>query len=406
MRGVRGAAPVLRGVVFDMDGTLTKASINFRDMYARCGVPPSEDLLRAIGAMPPARAAAARAVVEELEAEGRRNLELCAGVPELARWLGERGVRMALVTRNSALTVRHLRDALWAPAGLAPLDPALSREDDVGPPKPDPAALRAIATHWDVPLGDGIVMVGDSPKFDVTFGKAAGVATALVGTVRRADDLTAGDGGADFVVEDLTQLPALLERSYRTRVLTVPAPPLAKHEAPSPPADGIAAAAARGDVRALAAAPAHALDEPDGSGNTPLIWAADAGHVDAVRHLLAAGAEPNARGFLGATALSRACRRGQCDVIGALLAGADGRARADADIPNDKWQYPLHFAAFKKHAEAVRLLLEHGASTTVSDRKGRTPAEDTSVPAIRDAILAERARRVSRSGIAPGKSLS
>ena len=39
------------------------------------------------------------------------------------------------------------------------------------------------------------------------------------------------------------------------------------------------------------------------------------------------------------------------------------------------------------------LVLAAGASTTVCDRKGRTPAEDTADESIRDAILAERAPR-------------
>ncbi len=67
--------------------------------------------------------------------------------------------------------------------------------------------------------------------------------------------------------------------------------------------------------------------------------------------------------------------------------------RVDLDLPNDLWQYPLHVAAFHKHAHVVARLLAAGASTTVRDRKGRTPAEDTAVPRIRDDILAAREQR-------------
>lgn len=399
----RGTKAVLRGVVFDMDGTLTKPNLDFAQMYQRCGVPMSADLLSAIAAMPPDRAASARAVVDEMEAEGRRTLELCPGASELARWLSERGVRTALVTRNSSLTVEHLQNNLWRPAGLPPLSPALSRDDNVGPPKPNPAALRAIAAHWDVPLGSGIVMVGDSPKNDVLFGKAAGVSTALVDSGRRVLDGGAGadDGGANFVVSNLSELPALLDSSYRTRLSALPVEPFShlKQQAPLP-TGGLAPAAASGDVAALASAPRSALDAVDETGNTPLIWAANAGQLEVVHFLLAAGVDRNTSGFLGATALSRACRWGHADVVRALLAGEGGVPGADAEIPNERWQFPMHFAAFKKHHDIVRLLLEHGASTTVTDRKGRTPAEDTSVAEIREAILAERARRMALSGIA------
>ena len=119
---------------------------------------------------------------------------------------------------------------------------------------------------------------------------------------------------------------------------------------------------------------------------TPLVWAADSGHVDAVAGLLANGADVNAKGYLGATALSRAARNGDEAVLERLLESE----RVDLNEPNDKMQAPLHFAAFKKHRKCVNLLLDHGASTTVLDRKGRTPAEDTSDPDIRNDILQKR----------------
>lgn len=91
----------------------------------------------------------------------------------------------------------------------------------------------------------------------------------------------------------------------------------------------------------------------------------------------------NVRGYLGATAVSRAARRGHTNILEKLVA-----AGADLDIPNDKLQYPLHFAAFQENMEAVELLLKSGVNTMVLDRKGRIPAEDTKNEAIRDRILA------------------
>ena len=49
-------------------------------------------------------------------------------------------------------------------------------------------------------------------------------------------------------------------------------------------------------------------------------------------------------------------------------------------------QTPLHFAAFKRHEDAARVLLEAGANPRALDRKGRTPDQDTDVAAIRDLI--------------------
>merc|ERR1711937_551448 len=111
------------------------------------------------------------------------------------------------------------------------------------------------------------------------------------------------------------------------------------------------------------------LSTADLTGNTPLIWAADVGSLPALKVLLKAGVDANTRGFLGATAISRAARRGHSEVLTMLL-----EHRADPDIPNDKLQYPLHFAAFKMKPHAVQILLENGANPLVLDRKGRTPA--------------------------------
>ena len=67
--------------------------------------------------------------------------------------------------------------------------------------------------------------------------------------------------------------------------------------------------------------------------NTPLIEAADHGHADAVRCLLehSPTVNLNERGYLGATALSRAARRGHTEICDLLLS-----AGADPDIPNCK----------------------------------------------------------------------
>ena len=141
--------PVLRGVVFDMDGTLTKPNLDFGEMYRRCDVDQSDDILAAIAAKPPGERAAAQAVVDEMESEGRRTLQLMPGAVELARWLQLHGIPMSMVTRNTGRTVDHFHRALWEPAGLPRFAPAIARDAPAElAPKPDPAALRAIAADW------------------------------------------------------------------------------------------------------------------------------------------------------------------------------------------------------------------------------------------------------------------
>ena len=416
LSGVRASAaslmtsskkPVLRGVVFDMDGTITKPNLDFKLMYERCGVSRENDLLAEIAKMPAEKAAVALEVIDEMEAEGRRTLQLEPGAIELCRWLRAHSLPVALVTRNSAESVEHLHAALCGPAGMPRFDPAVSRDDAGIPPKPDPTAMQHISHRWSL-APDTLLMVGDSPSNDVAFGKAAGAHTALVDSGRRVIEGTVSSGGADLVVASLAELSRAIWAHF-----TLPGPTgepiLTKYGAPTP-ASAASAAAAAGHSSLLQGFSAAELAQPDpssensdpssensseawsGKGNTPLIWAADAGRQGVVEGILgtllaagpaaAAAAAVNARGYLGATAVSRAARRGHSDVL-RLLCAVPG---IDLDTPNIKMQTPLHFAAFKRHEDAVRVLLEAGANPRALDRKGRTPDQDTDVAAIRDLI--------------------
>jgi len=155
----------------------------------------------------------------------------------------------------------------------------------------------------------------------------------------------------------------------------------------------------------------------DESANTPLIWAAEIGNVELVSLLVDTvmnatlsaeelSAYVNHRGFLGATALNRAARRGHTPVLELMLSkyhhnqksntheenvvnGKENNAKKllfDVDLPNYKLQYPLHFAAFKRHPDTVDCLLRLGADPYVLDRKGRTPLEDTKCEACQSLL--------------------
>jgi len=154
---------------------------------------------------------------------------------------------------------------------------------------------------------------------------------------------------------------------------------------PPIPSSEAAIAATKDDTSSLEKMDPTALSSVDEMGQTPLIWAANAGNLAVVNHLLlnTAGVVDNinTRGYLGNTAISRAARHGHVDVLHALL-----KHGANMEVCNNKQQYPLHFAAFKHKLEAVNVLLHHGASPLVLDRKGRTPAEDTSNEEIRTIV--------------------
>lgn len=307
-------------------------------------------------------------------------------------------------------------DRLWAPHISRGFDPALSR-DNCGdlPSKPHPAALYEIQRQWGFRSSDsisdeetssvqpGLLMVGDSPKNDIEFGKAAGISTALVDTGRsllesqtktkNEVDVIDAANGVNLYVTNLVQLPRKLWNTFHIESPLGHNSPLLKFKKPEPSTPATIAASS-GDLDTLSKLSKEELRTPDETGNTPLIWATNDNNLDTVKFLL----DPqkscykpediNTRGYLGATALCRASRSGHVDILKYLI----DVGKADMNLANDKMQYPLHFAAFKKQKEAVQVLLDRGVNTLVLDRKGRTPAEDTSDMDIRDMILKARAK--------------
>jgi ankyrin repeat protein len=87
---------------------------------------------------------------------------------------------------------------------------------------------------------------------------------------------------------------------------------------------GWAAAMDRGEaVEALIAAGAD-VNQKDGLGYTPLVWASmsERGDATTVKMLLAAGADPNVKGAFGETAASWAAKKGATPIAAALAADA------------------------------------------------------------------------------------
>jgi ankyrin repeat protein len=112
-----------------------------------------------------------------------------------------------------------------------------------------------------------------------------------------------------------------------------------------------------------AGAPVNSLVSEDSS--TPLHKAcagSKAGHLEAVKFLLAGGADVHALNKWRETPLLTAANHGQAGAVEALLnSGADPCRCTDTG-----WS-PLSIAAYKGHDDVVRLLLEEGAPTEEDD---------------------------------------
>uniref|UniRef100_A0A803Q4F0 Haloacid dehalogenase-like hydrolase domain-containing protein n=1 Tax=Cannabis sativa TaxID=3483 RepID=A0A803Q4F0_CANSA len=211
--------PRLRGVVFDMDGTLTVPVIDFPAMYQavlgqeeylriRAESPSGIDILHQIENWSPEKQQKAYQTIADFERQGLDRLQIMPGAAELCGYLDSKRIRRGLITRNvmTAVDLFHQRFGIT-------FSPALSRE--FRPYKPDPAPLLHICSVWDV-QPDEVIMVGDSLKDDVRCGKEAGAFTCLLDETGRYDspEYANVDHKPDFKVSSLVEIHTLLESKF------------------------------------------------------------------------------------------------------------------------------------------------------------------------------------------------
>ncbi|CAH9087766.1 unnamed protein product [Cuscuta europaea] len=180
----------LRGVVFDMDGTLTIPVIDFPAMYMavlgeegyrdiKAKNPSGIDILHHIECWSPHKKRRAYDIIADFEKQGLDRLQIMPGAVELFCFLESRNIRRGLITRNAKAAV----DLFHQRFGMT-FTPALSRE--FRPCKPDPAPLLHICDTWEVHPNE-VMMIGDSLKDDVACGKQAGAFTCLLDEIGKYD---------------------------------------------------------------------------------------------------------------------------------------------------------------------------------------------------------------------------
>jgi HAD superfamily hydrolase (TIGR01549 family) len=187
-----------RGLLLDMDGTLTRPLLDFARIRADIGIVAGQPILESIAKMDDPRRAEAIAILDRHEEEAARESTLNEGAIELLEWTRWRGIGTALVTRNSRANVA----TVLARHGLR-LDHAFSRED--GPIKPDPRSLLLACDALGMGRDD-VWMIGDGVH-DIEAAQAAGIRSVWI-SHRQPRSFAAAPSRT---VNDLVELLALLQ---------------------------------------------------------------------------------------------------------------------------------------------------------------------------------------------------
>lgn len=170
---------MIDGIIFDLDGTLLDSALDFDLMRFEMRLPPGRPILESLAELPAAELPRCHQILHRHELAGADRAVPLPGVVEFLADLQGRGLRRAIVTRNS----RSVTQAMLAKLPVS-FDPVITRED--GPVKPDPWAIQSICQSWQVPAAK-VVMIGDY-WFDIACGRAAGARTALYAPTPLADD--------------------------------------------------------------------------------------------------------------------------------------------------------------------------------------------------------------------------
>jgi len=196
---------MIKGVIFDLDGTLFEAGYDWPAIKRRLGLPnPDGSIMDYLRSLPEGEREQKERLLEEIEDRATREGRLISGAAELLQFLHEQGLVTALVTNNRWENVQRVLDRY----GLY-FDLVLTRESGFTKPSGAPLLLAAERLNLEP---EELAAVGDG-EFDLRAARAAGLGLAII--VNR--DVERFKGRCDHVVQDLEELKALFSKLLRRR---------------------------------------------------------------------------------------------------------------------------------------------------------------------------------------------
>lgn len=195
----------IRGIIFDMDGTITAPYLDFATMKAKANV-GDVDLIDYLRSATGKEYERIHALLMKFEEDGVANARLNPGARKVMSYLAKHRLPSALLTRNSRKSV----DGVCRKLKLK-FDVTITRED--GPWKPAPEPIWEIAGRWKLKPKE-LLVVGDY-KWDLQCAKNAGAPCALL---VNGSGLPDWGKEADFVITRMSEVISIIEDAKPKRV--------------------------------------------------------------------------------------------------------------------------------------------------------------------------------------------